>query len=269
MSSEQTGSAGSTGLFEFLAWLEVNKKRLITLAVVVVAVGLAVYFIAYTRQQREIRANQALFNLGMPLQQGENTPPIAAAAYLKMASGFGGTRAAEKAMLLAAGALFSENRYADAQTQFEKFLSEYNDSALAPAAALGVAACLESLDKLEEALKAYQGVITRYPEQAGKARLAAARLYEAKNQPAEALKLYDALIQPPATSVWAGEARELKDMLLRKYPQLAVTNAAKPAVFAPVRTTNAPAPGAAVKTGATSVSKPVAAKPAPNAAKPK
>ena len=269
MSSEQTGSAGSTGLFEFLAWLEVNKKRLLTLAVVVVALGLVGYFIAYTRQQKEIRANQALFNLGMPLQQGENTPPIAAAAYLKVASGFSGTRAAEKAMLLAAGALFSENRYADAQTQFEKFLSQYGDSALAPTAALGVAACLESLEKIEEALKAYQGVITRYPEQAGKARLAAARLYETKNQPAEALKLYDSLMQPMAPSAWAGEARDLKDALLRKYPQLAATNAPKPAMAAPVKSTSAPASGVTVKTGATNAPRPVVGKSVTNAAKPK
>jgi predicted negative regulator of RcsB-dependent stress response len=269
MSSEQTGSAGSSGLFEFLAWIEVNKKRLITLAVIVVGVGFVAYFIAYTRQQKEIRANQALFDLGMPLQQGETTPPIAAAAYLKVASSFDGTRAAEKAMLLAAGALFSENRYADAQAQFSKFLSQYGDSALAPTAALGVAACLESLDKLEEALKAYQGVITRYPEQAGKARLAAARLYETKNQPAEALKLYDSLIQTTAPSAWAGAARELKDVLLRKYPQLAVTNAPKPALSAPVKTTNAPASGAAVKPGAANAPQPVVGQSITNATKPR
>ena len=67
-----------------------------------------------------------------------------------------------------------------------------------------MAACLDAQGKHKEALAAYQDVASRFTDSpvAAQARLAAARLLEADNQPAQALKIYDELSAPTSTSPW-------------------------------------------------------------------
>jgi tetratricopeptide (TPR) repeat protein len=128
--------------------------------------------------------------------------------------------------LLAAGALFSDNQYAEALAQFRKFHDKYPNSNLAPIAAIGIAACLESQDITQEAIKAYQDVIARFPNEsvAGQAKLALGRLYEGNKQPAQALKVYEELTRQTARSVWSSEANERREQLLLQHPELAPTN---------------------------------------------
>ena len=80
------------------------------------------------------------------------------------------------------------------------------DEIVAPIAALGVAASLDSLDKPEEALAAYQEVVTKYGDQpvATRARLAMAVLHESRNQPQQALKIYDDLASSRTSSRSSG-----------------------------------------------------------------
>ena len=222
MSSEITESAK---WYEILAWLEINKKRVALGAVIAIGLGVLIAFFAWSKNQREFQADAALFKLGMPIQSSTNTPPPPVSAYLKVAEDYAGTYAGERALLQAAGGMFQEGRYADAFAQFSKFHSKSSDSTLNATAAFGVAACLDAQNRVDEALKAYQDVIQRYPAESGRAKLAAARLFEEKKQPESALKLYNELAQLSSMSPWSAEAQELRSELLLQYPRLAPTNA--------------------------------------------
>lgn len=157
-------------------------------------------------------------------------------------------------MLLAAEALFTEGKFTEATSQFERFTKEYPSSPLCAGAALGIAACLEAQNKPAEALTAYQAVTTRYAESpvTAQARLAVGRLHELAKHPDQALRIYDELSKPTSTSAWAGEARQRREALLKAHPELVPTNAV-PALPtptlsaggsnpAPLVTSNAPAP---------------------------
>jgi tetratricopeptide (TPR) repeat protein len=211
----------SSGFYDFLAWLEVNKKRLIQLAAVLIVIGFAVAVVRYVREQKELNASAELLALRPPLNAGTNAVPIPASSFLNVASQFSGTEASERASLLAAGALFTEGKYAEAQTQFNKFLTDYSNSPWAGEAAYGVASCLEALNKQDEALTAYQNVVNRYGTLAvaDEAKQSLARLYEAKKQPEQALKLYDELTRGAAGRN-NPELMMKRGQLLKQYPYL-------------------------------------------------
>ncbi len=265
MSSETTGS---TKFYEILAWLEANKKPLAIGVGAALLLGFAVYFMSWRSHQRELEANDALFGLGLPLQVSSNKPPPTASEYLKVAASYAGTRAGERALLNAAGALVGENRYGEAMIQFKKFQTDYPNSPAQPIAALGVAACLEGLDKLNEALAAYKGVISRYPDQANQAKLAVARVCEALNQPTEALKYYKELTSSGTRSVWSAEGMELMNDLLRRRPELEATNLSPPSAMAPsLSRSNPPAPAVLKSNPAAMPKAGAAALPGTNASK--
>ncbi|MBI2925023.1 MAG: tetratricopeptide repeat protein [Verrucomicrobia bacterium] len=247
MRSETTESGR---LLDLLAWLELNKKWLLYAAVAAAGVGLLLYVYSLYQEQTELKASQALIELRASARSAENAAPPSASAFMKVASDFASTDSGQRAALLAAGALFEENKYADARTQFDKFLRENGSSPLAATAAYGVAVCLDALDKTNEAIAAYQSVLNRFPNDAvaGQVKLALARLYEAGNQPEQALKIYEELTRPNDLSTWSSDAATRREYLLLKFPQLAATNAPTasatnpPAATAIVAATNAPAP---------------------------
>ena len=230
-------------MLELLAWVEVNKKQLLYGLVGALLLGLGFYIFNYSRHQRELSANAALFALDKLPEGRERAAHAAAADYFTVAKDFSGTRAAERALLLGAGVLFAEKEFGKAQEKFEQFLSEYPASPSASTAAYGVAACHDAKNDVDKAMEGYQRVITSYstaPE-VTQAKLALALLHEVKTQPDSALKVYDDLLRKP--SVWNSEANMRREMLLAKYPHLAVPAAPPvfkaPTAFAPP--TNAPA----------------------------
>ncbi len=125
--------------------------------------------------------------------------------------------------------------------RFESFLRDYPENPLAPTAALGIAACLDAMDKTNEAVVAYQDVLNRFAGSAvaAQAKLGLARLWEGSNQPAQALKVYEELTRPNAPSAWSTEAAIRRRQLLSEHPELAKTNA--PAAISSALS-NAPGP---------------------------
>jgi tetratricopeptide (TPR) repeat protein len=185
-----------------------------------------------------LAASDALLKLKTPLNAPENTTPPPASAYLKIAQEYSGTAAADRAGLLAAGALFSENKFTEAQAQFNKFIRDRPQSPFAPIAAYGVAACLEALGKQDEALASYQNLSVRYPNSSvlDDAKLSIARLYEAKKMPELALRAYDELMKSAAAGGMANavsEAMARREDLVAKHPELAKTNAVPAAATGP------------------------------------
>lgn len=244
MSSEATTQ--SVSVYDLLAWLETNKKNLIIgfTAAVVVGFGIAAY--RYSVDQKEMAASDALLKLKAALNTSENSPPPEASAFLKIAEEYRGTSAAERAVLLAATALFTENKFAEAQAQFARFLRDFGQSPFAATAAYGSAVTLEAEGKRDEALAAYQNLSVRYPNSSvlDDAKLAIARIYEAKNQPEQAYRIYDELVKGGVMGSAASEAMTRKSDLLAKHPEYGKTNApvASASTVVTSAATNTPAP---------------------------
>jgi predicted negative regulator of RcsB-dependent stress response len=232
MISETTET--SHGL-EFLAWLEVNKKRVIVAAAVIAVVASAVAIYRWHHAERELQANTALLKAQRAAERNGAGQGPSAEPFLRVANDFRGTSAAGRALLLAAEALYTEGKYAEATQQFESFLRESSGSSFAPTAAFGVAACLDAQGKANEAVAAYQGVITGYPGSAAanQAKLALGGLHESRKELAQAVKLYGELSAPGQQSAWGIEAGMRRENLLRQHPELAPTN---PPVLTPLPT---------------------------------
>jgi tetratricopeptide (TPR) repeat protein len=273
MNSDSTEGAG---MIEALTWLEVNKKRLAIGAVVLLAVGFGIYVFNYLSEQKEVNASAALLEL-RPTGPSTNQTPVPSSDYLKVAKEHQGTAAAERAQLLAAGALFTEGKYADARAQFDNVIRSYPSSAWAGEAAFGIAASLEAEGKRDEALTAYQRVTTTYGSEpvATPSRMAIARIYEAKGQFDQALKQYEDITRAASASAMgmgmsktAQEAFMAREELLKKHPELAPKPTNAPPVMMPASMpTNMPAVKAVTNSPATNMIKAATTAPAANSAK--
>lgn len=226
MDSRSTQSAQPTQsdpLYDFLAWLDGNKKQVITGLAVAAIVGSVIGLYIWNKKSTETKANEALF--AIPSAQGRNaaTPPTGE-AFLKVEQEYPNTSAAERAELIGAGFLFTGGKYDKAKAQFEEFLTERPKSELRSQAAFGIAACLEAQGKIDEAIKKYQEVAAQYKGKnvAPLASFAVARLYEMQDKPEEALKVYsDLQSSKDPNDMWRSEAVDREEKLLAKYPQLA------------------------------------------------
>lgn len=228
----QAESTGSLKTLEWLAWLETNARQVALGALIVAILGGGVFFYNYRQAQNEAAAYNAV--LLLQAEAGRANP--SSTDLLKVQADYAGTAAARQAGFLAAGALFAEGKPAEAQAEFDKFIRASAEDPLTPQAALGSAACLEAQKNLDAALAAYQGVIDRHPNEgvAIQAKLAVGRIQETKGQHADALKLYQDVARSPNMTAWQGEFANRRDDLLRRFPQLAPTNApAVPSVNIP------------------------------------
>jgi len=226
-------AAGSTRDIEFLAWVELNKNKLLAGAGIIAVMVAALAIYRWYQREAEASANAALFRVYAVAGGSENAAPPAAQAWLDVAGAHAGTGAGARAALLAAGAMFSDGKFAEARTQFEDFLREYPEHSFVPSAAYGAAACLDAMGKTNEALTAFQNVATRFGRSpvAAQAKLGAAGLHEALNEPAQALKLYEELIRESERTAWANEIAMRREVLLLRHPEL--INSSAPAFDPP------------------------------------
>lgn len=203
----ETQDASVDIMFKFWPWLEANRKRLIVVAVVAVVVGFVLFFISTQRQQKEIAAGQA-YTQFMLNQSSASSAQQVVDGYLQIAKQYDGTVAAQRAQLEAASVLFTSGRYADAQTQFENFLTANAGSLLVAAAKTGIAASLEAQGKLDEALTAYRSVMTVYPDstEAITAKFAVGRVLELQGKLSEAVTAYQDVTHSPLAGSLAQEA---------------------------------------------------------------
>jgi tetratricopeptide (TPR) repeat protein len=277
MSSEKpqprdVGAQREADVYDLLAWLEVNKKKAAVVAVVLVVIGFAIATMRYMRQQKEENASGALLALKPTLTPQTNVPPPQASALLKVADEYSGTTAAERARILAATALFTEGRYADAEKEFSRFVKDFPESPWVAEAAYGVAASQEAQNKVTDAQASYQNVATAYANSsvADDAKLAQARIYEEQKKPDQALRLYNDLLAP-RPGAQPGEmgnpaAFQKKEALLRLHPELNTNLTTRPLpapALEPAGTntpagTNPPATSTNTAVGATTVTNPAA-----------
>jgi tetratricopeptide (TPR) repeat protein len=188
----QAQEASTFVFFKLWPWVEANIKRIgISIGIAAVAAVL-VSFYFWQQNQKEIAAGQALTQLIVA------TPPNVSASeladsYLQIANTYADTLAGQRALLRGAAELFAASQYAEAQTEFQKFLDARPDSQFSSQAALGVAASLEAQGKTDLAVGAYQKVINGFadPLAADSAKFALARLYESQGKMSDARNFYE------------------------------------------------------------------------------
>jgi TolA-binding protein len=204
------------------AWFEANKKQALlgTVALVVLVAIVSFYF--YRQNEQEVAAAEALSNAAVPQMTGGKGASETATAYLRVAADYPKTSAGTRAVLMAAGSLFTEAKYTEAKAQFERFTREHGDSPLMGQALLGIAACQDALGKTSEAVTAYSELVRRHPGEnvVSQARFALGRLYEAQNDPEKARSQFEEVARANPYSSLGSEAGMRVEELNLKYPKL-------------------------------------------------
>jgi TolA-binding protein len=205
------------------AWFETNKKPAVLVVTVAVAAGLIAWFVSWRQEEKQVAAGNALSDVAARHIGGGASPTESADAFLNVAAAYPNSSAGARALLLAAGSLFTEGKFAEAQAQFEKFTRTYQGSPLMGEALLGVATSLDAQGKGEPAAAAYKDLIDHHPNElvVPQAKFSLARLYETQNKPELARDLYQDVERAlPFTSL-GNEAGMRLEELTAKFPKLA------------------------------------------------
>src|SRR5579864_7717464 len=173
-------------------WFDTYKRHVVAGIVVAIVAALVIWFIIWQRDQKQVDAGTAVSQVAAAQLDGANTRDQAADAYLKVARTYPNSLSGARALLLAAGSLFTDDKYADAQAQFERFVREYQGSPFMGEALLGIAACLDAEGKTDQAITAYRDLVTRHPNESfvPQAKFSLARLYASQNKLELARDLY-------------------------------------------------------------------------------
>lgn len=266
---QETPPPESLAWLNMLGWLDTHRRQLGYAGLALLALLFLLYANDHLQKQKRSNADAALFTLSRPPAGSTAPPKTPAAEYLKIATEYRGTPGGERAALLAAGTLFSENKYPEAKTRFDEFITQYPTSPSLVTARLGSAASLDAQNQVDPAIAAYEQLITAYPTspEASQAKIAVALLYETKGAADKALKYYDELLRANPPSVWGAEATMRREELLKKHPQL--TPETKAALTVPSIPTPLLVPpatsNAAPVTNAAPAAKPATNAPAPTA----
>jgi predicted negative regulator of RcsB-dependent stress response len=187
----QAQDAATAYFFKLWEWLE-NNIRTVIIGAGVVAIVIALVSYYFWRQgQMEVIAGQELTQLLVSTPPNSDAGQLAN-AYFKIAADYPDTQSGKRALVLAAVTLFESSKYAEAQTQFQKYLDANPASTFSATAALGVAASLEAQGKTDAAANAYQQVISSYsdPNAVAAAQFALAKMNEQQGKLVQAENLY-------------------------------------------------------------------------------
>ena len=214
------------------AWFAVKKNRqqLIWGGGAVLVVGLAVAFYFWRKNDIETSASDDLARVESQSIGPGGDRNESAEAYLKVASDHAGTSAGARALLQAGAAFFTQGKYADAQTQFQKFGQAYPESPFRGQAQFGQASSLEAMGKTDEAAAAYKSFFEQRPNEVAtpQAKFSLARIYESQGKLEQARVLYEELSRGDvggANSSIGNEAGIKAEELRLKLPASVPTNA--------------------------------------------
>jgi len=204
-------------------WFETYKRQAgIAIAVIAVA-ALVIWFILWRQEQKQVAAGTALSQVVAAQFEGAGVHPGAADAFLKVAKDYPNSVTGARALLLAGASFFAEQKYTDAQAQFERFIHEYQGSPFMGEAQFGVASCLDAQNKTDQAAAAYKDLITRRPNDVfvPQAKFALARLYESQNKLEQARDMYQDIERAAPFTSMGNEAGVRLEELIAKNPSLA------------------------------------------------
>jgi predicted negative regulator of RcsB-dependent stress response len=212
----------------FKLWpkIEANWIRIALGGGIIIVVAMLISFYSWQQDQKEITAGKALTQYMMSAPRNVSDSQRAD-NFLKIAGDYQGTSAGQRALLQGAAMLFEAGRYADAQTQFQKFLDAHPDSLFTAQAALGVATSLDAQGKADLAAGAYQRVINMSSDvtAASSAKFALAQIDERQNKLTDAMNLYEDIVRNNPNGVLASEAGLRAMELKMKLPSASPSNA--------------------------------------------
>jgi TolA-binding protein len=226
-------------LLKFWPWIDANKKGILGGTGIVIFVVFLVSFYLWQKEQKEMTAGTALTKAAL----SASTRSSLANVYLKINADYPGTKAGTRALLQAATVLFVENKFNEAQGQFQRFLDSYPDNSFAAQAALGVAACLDAQGKTDAAMKAYNNVINQFSDENAfaEAKFSVARINDSQGKLADAQKAYEDVARVcPYTSLGEEAAVRAVELKLKLPPAPVPSTPATPRSF-PLFNTNPPA----------------------------
>lgn len=217
-----TESEETSGLMEFLAWLEIHKQKLLAGGIGAIVVGGAFYVTQWQADQTEQAAGTALYEVQAKEGEADDADKPKAEDYLSIASDNAGTGAAERALLIAARTQFVAGEYDEARATFERFQTEHESSEFVSTALYGVAASQDAAGNLADAKSGYQAVINRFPNApvGAQAKMAMASIHESSDEAAEALALYDSLNSPSVPTSYSTRALARREQIFEKHPEL-------------------------------------------------
>ncbi len=204
------------------AWVETNKKNIISIvvAVVVIVGGYLGYTYGY-QQPREEKA-QTLCTDGLQYVQssdfetalnGEGTFP----GYIKIAEDYSGTDGANLANLYAGICFAQQNKYQEALPYLEAY-KPGNDQSVSAMALFALAQCYAATNNLDKAVATFVAAA----EQADNAALSpmclveAGKLLESQEKKDEALKLYEQIKNNyPTSTMVVGSPAEIEKYIER------------------------------------------------------
>ena len=216
MSEEIKKTPSPEGL---LTWIEVHKVKGIICALGLVVAGVAVYVAQWYEDWKEREAGTELYRMLTRDDTGEGP---GAKDLMDFARTHVATSAGERAHLLSARTLFENGRYDEAGERFASFRSRYADSPFLSTAIHGEAASRDAAGDLEQAARIYRTVLETYPNSpvAAMARLHLAGILEEQDKPGPALETYTELDRPGVHATWSSLARERRDAILLRHPEL-------------------------------------------------
>lgn len=204
------------------AWVETNKKNIISIvvAVVVIVGGYLGYTYGY-QQPREAKA-QTLCTDGLQYVQnsdfetalnGEGTFP----GYIKIAEDYSGTDGANLANLYAGVCFAQQNKYQEALPYLEAY-KPGKDQSVSAMALFALAQCYAATNNLDKAVDTF----VEAAEQADNAALSpmclveAGKLLESQDKKDEALKLYEQIKSEfPTSTMVVGNPAEIEKYIER------------------------------------------------------
>jgi len=200
----QAQDATTVYILKLWPWFEENKKAVTIGAAIIIVVVFFFWFSSVQHSQRETAAGTAMSQLVVsPTGQSAD-------AYLKIASEYSGTVAAQRAALQAAALLFAQGNYADAQTQFQKFIDGNPDSQFYIQALFGNAACLAAENKPDEAITAYQRVVnsSSVGPEVNSSKFAIGGIEESEGRLSDAVTYYQDVVEADPSGALGAEARQ-------------------------------------------------------------
>jgi TolA-binding protein len=174
--------------------------------------------------------------------------------YEQVIQQYGNTPAGASACLMLAEAQRKDKKFVESNATLQVFIDKHPEHELVPTAKMAMAANLESMGKIDEALSLYKRIGADYAKTfaAPLALMSQVPLLKARNQNEEARRVCETVLTQYSESYWAGEAmRELRTI---KPP--AVTVAPNPGVPASLARPPALPPAGAVPAAVPSLSAP-------------
>jgi len=219
-------------MLTFLAKVEEHKSTIIKVGVCLFLAYTVIYSVTYFKDQKEKNASAALLALRVD-RSADEKEASSGAEFLAIADDFAGTKAAPRAVLLAAGQYFKKGKYAESQSAYQRFQADFPGHPLSDSAALGLAATVEAQGKTSDALSSYKNLLTQFSDShiAGQAELAVARINEAQGKLEDAFSTYEKLADPTTDSRWSFVARSSRDRLLKDHPELEKVEEPEPATL--------------------------------------